>query len=152
MADTLERFWSKASIGATDECWEWLASKLPAGYGRFWIAGKLCYAHRLSWQLAYGDIPDGMDVCHHCDNPDCVNPRHLFIGTRADNMQDAVNKGRVHLGEADGMSKLTREDVLGIRKLLVEGKRTQREIGADFGVSQMTVSYINTGQRWGWLK
>ena len=148
----LERFWSKVNIGGPHECWEWTSTKLPKGYGRFWISGKQRYAHRLSWQFAYGDIPDGVDVCHSCDNPGCVNPRHLFIGTRADNMQDAVNKGRVHLGEADGNSKLTREDVLEIRKLLAEGKRTQLDIGAVFGVSQMTVSSINTGQRWGWLK
>lgn len=89
-----ERFLSK--IKKTEECWVWLGSRYPLGYGRFSIMGLGVFgAHRLSWELHNGPISNGLYVCHKCDNPCCVNPAHLFLGTQIDNMRDASNKGRL---------------------------------------------------------
>lgn len=78
------------------DCWEWEGSRYPSGYGAVKWNGRVIGAHRLAWIEAFGPIPDGLDVCHHCDNPPCVRPSHLFLGTRSDNMRDAVSKGRMN--------------------------------------------------------
>lgn len=98
------RFWSKVDR-PVDGCWEWKAGKFRYGYGAFSLKEKLLKAHRVSYELAYGPIPEGMYVCHHCDNPPCVNPTHLFIGTPQDNMTDKIRKGRLVAcpGERNGM-------------------------------------------------
>lgn len=88
------KFWKNVKI--TDSCWEWQRGTNSKGYGAVKIQNKTYSAHRVSWTLFNGDIPEGMFVCHHCDNPKCVNPEHLFIGTQKDNMQDKCKKGRHH--------------------------------------------------------
>lgn len=90
----IERFWSKVNK-STDGCWHWAATKNPSGYGSFWIAGKIMLAHRIAWLLTGHAIPDGLWVLHRCDVRDCVNPSHLFTGTRHDNIDDAIQKGRM---------------------------------------------------------
>ncbi len=80
------RFWDK--VDKSGKCWIWRGSKLKTGYGRFHFAGKTITAHRISWMLAHGSIEEGMHVLHKCDNPPCVNPDHLYIGTHTQNMQD----------------------------------------------------------------
>lgn len=90
----LDRFWSKAEIRGPDECWPWTAGK-SHGYGRFWMDGRLRPAHVVAWELrARQSFPAGMDGCHTCDNPGCVNPAHIFPGTAGDNALDSVRKGR----------------------------------------------------------
>ncbi len=87
------RFWAK--VGKTEGCWLWKGRRTESGYGHFGIrSGKMCRAHRFSFELAYGPIPSGMYICHHCDNPPCVRPDHLFVGTNSDNAKDAIAKGR----------------------------------------------------------
>lgn len=108
-----ERFWSKVAVKELDECWEWQAGKAGGGYGTFRVHHKMWQAHRVAWALTYGPIPKGLFVCHRCDNPGCCNPYHLFLGTNADNLRDAAKKGRI--------GKLTKDDVLEIRRLLEEG-------------------------------
>lgn len=90
------RFWAKVRRGC--ECWLWLSQRTPGGYGQFHFGPRGTppwYAHRLSWELANGPVPDGLSVLHHCDTPACVNPQHLFVGTHTDNMRDASRKGRL---------------------------------------------------------
>ena len=114
MSSVLEdRFWSK--VRKTSFCWIWTAGKFSQGYGGFKINGKTEKAHRISWTLTYGEIPDGLDVLHDCDNRPCVRPNHLFLGTHQDNMTDMVNKGRSKKGESNGRAKLTQKEVLQLR-------------------------------------
>lgn len=116
-----ERFWNK--VQKTESCWLWLGSSNRRGYGAIDVDGVLLRSHRVSWELANGPIPDGLYVLHRCDNPSCVNPEHLFIGTQKENMQDCSRKGRKAglAGNENPAAKLTAEDVHNIRKLHATG-------------------------------
>jgi hypothetical protein len=118
----------------------------PYAQVKFSHAGRRHYdsAHRVAFQLAKGAIPPGMVVCHRCDNPRCVNPDHLFLGTYADNSRDMVRKGRSARGERHGMSKLTREKIAAI---LID-PRPHRKIGIDYGISQVHVSRLKREGGW----
>lgn len=91
---TQDRFWERVS--RSSRCWIWTGAHDRAGYGWMRIDGIIIGAHRIAWELAYGPIPDGLLVCHHCDNPTCVRPSHLFLGDHQDNYDDMVTKGRAH--------------------------------------------------------
>lgn len=104
----------------------------------------MCRAHRISYEMYVGQIASSLVVCHKCDNPLCVNPDHLFLGTVADNCADMVNKGRSQQGQKHWKSRLTVEQILLIRNDV----RTGKEIAADFGVSERQVLRIKDGTRW----
>lgn len=151
------RFWSKVDRDSAG-CWEWVAAKMPNGYGQIegHLSGKKrpLYAHRVSWELTRGPIPDGAWVLHHCDNRGCVNPDHLYLGDHAANMADAVRRGRTASGERNSRWKrcnLTPIDVLAIRRQLEAG-RLQREIAVEFDTTQQAVSKISLGQSWAWVE
>lgn len=113
-----ERFWSKVERGGPDECWNWKAYKLSFGYGRVGWRGGVQLAHRVSYALAFGDIPEGQCVLHRCDNPSCCNPAHFRLGTKADNNHDKDNKGRGRAvkGSAHGQAKFTEADALLVKR------------------------------------
>lgn len=150
MGNLDERFWSKVQTADSDVCWEWQGATTANGYGAYWD-GKALYAHRVSWELEFGDIPEELCVLHHCDNPGCVNPKHLFLGTKADNTADMVAKGRQARGSRNGMAKLNEANVLKIRELLKQGCLTQVSISEMFGVARNVISQVSTGKRWAWL-
>jgi hypothetical protein len=146
-----ERFWSKVDRRGEDECWPWTGASDGRGYG--YLAGtrgqQATKAHRLSYELNRGPIPDGLCVCHRCDNPSCVNPSHLFLGTRRGNNADKVRKGRQphNRGETNPNARLTGEDAARIKEMY-GGGMTQQAIADQFGISQMSVSRIVRGQSW----
>ena len=122
-----DRFWPKVDkdgpvpghMPHLGQCWVWTASKLDSGYGQFGIGGKLRYAHRQSWEMERGEIPGNLCVLHSCDNPSCVRPEHLFLGTRRENSSDYQRKGRLARGDAHGSrthpERLARGDANGAR-------------------------------------
>lgn len=148
-----ERFNAKW-IEADNGCYEWTGAKMPKGYGFMKIPGtrRQDYAHRMAWLIYRGEIPDGMEVCHKCDNPPCVNPAHLFTGTRKDNLADMVRKGRSTAGEKNAGSVLTFSDVRKIKALIATGLMSQSQIGRAFGVSQISISRISRGVYWKHIK
>lgn len=151
-----QRFWLK--VCKHSECWNWLGylNADRGGYGRIEIDGHFIYVHRYSWMLAYGSIPDGLQVCHRCDNPACVKPDHLFLGTNAENLADMRAKGRHRWGNtpfpgvSNPMARLTDEAVLEIRRRWQAGT-LQKDLAAEFGVSKMTISRAVRGESWSHL-
>jgi len=141
-----ERFFSKVSVSDPDSCWEWQGRKLKDGYGAFHFQGKRVIASRFAWTLFYGEIPKGMYVLHKCDNPACVNPRHLFLGTQKENMEDAALKLRKS-GPHNGRTKLSWPQVDTIRILLQRGWSTYR-LAKLFGVDHKTIWQIREGKTW----
>lgn len=131
-------------------CWVWSATCFQFGHGRVKIKSKDLKAHRVSWEYHKGPIPDGMFVLHTCDNPPCINPEHLFLGTQLENMRDMHSKNRnvSSLGEKHGRSKLTEVEVKQIKNMLLEGRYSHREIGEGFGVTGAAITQIAIGNNW----
>jgi len=142
---TEEKFWKK--VNKTETCWLWIGS-ISRRYGQFY-AKKTVKAHRFSWELHNGLIPNGLFVCHTCDNPLCVNPSHLWLGTQKDNMKDCVNKERnnPNRGESSGTHKLTEIQIKEIRK----SNLTNRELGKIFGVCNATIFNIKNHKKWAYI-
>jgi hypothetical protein len=152
-----QRFWKYAR--KTDGCWPWAGEWSTHGYGmirvlvvengrrrRRWLA-----AHRVSWELAHGPIPAGLGVLHRCDNPPCVNPVHLFLGTHKDNMADCSRKGRSRGGETHGedshLAKLTAAQVIEILDRLANGE-SQASLADEYGVTRQAIWQIGKGRCW----
>lgn len=139
----LDRFWSKVEVRDPSDCWEWRGSRHAKGYGQF----NGLRAHRFSYEVARGPIPSGMMVCHACDNPPCVNPAHLWLGTAADNQRDAFSKGRKvspsagRVGELAPDARLTNAQATEIRARSAAGE-TQRALAREFGISEAAVYQI----------
>lgn len=167
-----DRFDAKVDRSAGPEgCWVWTASRTPFGYGEIGLGGRrgrIVRAHRLAFEFEYGDIPAGLEVCHRCDNPPCVNPRHLFLGTHADNMGDMAQKGRswaknhpeemprgdnhplrrrpecAARGVRVGGAKLNDDAVRAIRTSTL----SQRALAKAHGVSRRTIVFVQQGKTW----
>ena len=158
LPEPAERFWAKVNKNGPvhptfGPCWVWIAGKFRHGYGAIAIAGRLRKAHRFSWELHFGPIPDGLCVLHRCDNPSCVNPDHLFLGTDADNMADRDQKGRQAKGQRH-LAKLTEDQVREIRR------RYQRDsaisgstaLAREFGTSHQTILRVVKNHCWKHVK
>lgn len=146
------RFWKR--VIKSDGCWIWRGSLFSNGYGKLMVYadkppsfGACVIAHRVSWQIHHGNIPDGLWVLHRCDNRACVNPDHLFLGTRQENMDDMKAKFRQTFGEGHPAAKLTDEDIRDIRKRFATGE-THRQISLSYPVNRETIGRIVRHQSW----
>lgn len=153
----VKRFWDKVNKDHSDysynglPCWEWNAGCDAEGYGIARIWGLHLGAHRISYELKYGSIPFGLQVLHHCDNRRCVRPDHLFLGTHEINMKDRDQKGRQAMGEKNGMAKLTKEQVMEIRRRygrFGKGGEKLKALAKEFNISYQQISKIINFQRW----
>ena len=132
-----ERFWSKCN--KTDTCWLWLGGVDRDGYGYHYIHSIQYKAHRLAWKLTFGDIPRDLCVLHKCDTPGCINPTHLYLGTRLDNARDRHNRGHSLVGVKHPNSRLSTEERLNIYNDYISGVGGNVRLGRKYGVSGHTI-------------
>lgn len=146
-----ERFFEKVEQGSPSECWQWKGSIEAVGYGKMTYHRKGYWAHRLAYEFYYGPIPEGTEVCHSCDNRSCVNPAHLFAGTRHDNVLDMYNKNRNTFsgfqGEDHPRARLKESDIRVIRQRVAAGEPT-RVLAEECGVCRSTIQKIAAGILW----
>lgn len=158
LADPAPRFWAR--VNKTETCWLWTGDIWPDGYGRFWLAGKNVRTHRVVYEWTYGAFPADLLVCHHCDEPLCVRPDHLFLGTTTDNIRDASKKGRmknnwpVFRGAANCRARFTDDQVREIREAYQPGQAGEasptslRGLARRYGVSKFAIQAIVRRQTW----
>ena len=137
----------RSKVDPNTDCWEWQGAKTKSGYGLIGRNYKGYGAHRVSYIAFKGEIPLGMNVCHTCDNPSCVNPKHLFPGTQKDNLQDAAQKGRMKRGSKCHMALLNEDQVRAIKNALAIGS-SQSQLARDHKVSPNVIYRINAGLTW----
>src|SRR6185503_14952426 len=151
----MDKFWNK--VNKTKTCWIWMGTRNRSGYGKVKRRPKTYMAHRYVWEQINGTIPDGILVCHKCDNPPCVNPNHLFLGSPLENMRDKIRKGRFRggrgpavasPGESNGSAKLTKKQVDEIRRDYAKGNESQQKIAMRYGMSQQMISNIVRKESW----
>lgn len=146
---TEQRFWSK--VRKVDECWVWTASASHDGYGAFGVGGRkggMVRAHRFSYSLTHGPIPDGKMVLHRCDNRRCVNPNHLFLGDAKSNGEDMAKKDRSTHGERNPRVKLSEGEVCEMRGYYSRGRGTLKDLGLRYGVAKSTAHAVVSGVNW----
>ncbi len=154
MLDNREAFWSRVKRGAANQCWEWTSYRNDSGYGVVNTKNGILYrAHRLAYEFTNSPIPEGLFVCHRCDNPPCCNPAHLFLGTPAENNIDMHQKGRNGRdcgaqGESNYGAKLTAADVQAIRARYAKGGVYQRDLAAEYGLTLHATNAIIRYRTW----
>lgn len=155
--EILKRISAGTCINAETGCHEWVKCLSTTGYGRLWDGEETHYVHRLRWRAETGAIPEGLEVCHVCDNPACNNIKHLFLGTHEENMRDMAAKGhigaytkpeKVARGERAGGARLNEEEVQLIREIYAAGSTPQRPLAKQFNVSQSTIWQVVTYKTW----
>jgi hypothetical protein len=163
-----EKFWPNVRI--TPGCWVWDGALSEKGYGQLWLDNKIRLAHRISYQMHQGEEAGKLFVCHRCDNPKCVNPEHLFLGTAKDNALDMHRKGRANIpsragenhwskrlidsraaGERNGLAKLTEKDVRGIVAEYEAGGTSQRKMAEKYGLHENTIFKLVNKRLWAHL-
>lgn len=142
-----ERFWEK--VERTEGCWIWKGYRYPKGHGEFSLNNKSVCAHRVSWVLTFGEIPEGLWVLHRCDNRPCVRPDHLFLGTKYDNVRDCVSKNRQAKGTSHGMAKLTPETVIQIRSSFPS--KSIAQLAKEFNVTKGNIQFVIDRKTWAHL-
>lgn len=147
--EAIQRFWNKVSIGSESECWEWTAHTDKGGYGMFWFNGKDVGAHRFSWVAHFGQLELELLVCHTCDNPKCVNPKHLFKGTYEDNTNDMYTKHRKNNGDTVsrdncvlGDTTMSKKEEELYRELWLSDPETHQKIQQVIEITGMTKSEV----------
>ena len=163
MTTIMSRLLAKVNVDEESGCWNWQWGKNKKGYGRLSVNGIAQLAHRLIYKETYGEFDKKLFVCHHCDNPGCCNPEHLFLGTNTDNIRDASRKGRMAHGDNHyvrrhpenrvrgsriGAAVLTEDKVLAIRMQYDEGGVTKRELGKLYGVHETTILALLRRDTW----
>lgn len=144
----MQRFWRRvATDDSEDNCWEWQGCLLNTGYGSVGRNGKSVSTHRAAYEMTKGTIPDGLCVCHRCDNRKCVRPSHLFLGTPQDNAKDRDNKRRQPRGNTHGRAKVTQEQADEIRILSGAGQ-DRKSLAARFGIHTSQIGRIIRGDAW----
>ena len=144
---TKDRFFNRIDLIPFHTCWEWSAGKNSAGYGAFYPKNKQILAHRYSYELHNGKIPDGHFVLHKCDNPSCVNPSHLIAGSQKDNLDDMDRKGRRYSGESHHSSKMNKHSVNELRVAANNGASVS-DLSIKYGISQAQVYRIKNKELW----
>lgn len=147
----VERFYKFVQNSDPDSCWEWQSTRNRSGYGKFWLHGRTTAAHRVSYRISNGPIPTDHQVRHTCDNPPCVNPRHLLTGTGKQNARDALDRDRYRRGTENSRAKLTEDQVREIKNCWKAGE-TQVSMARRFGVSRAAIQWILNGRNWTRLK
>jgi hypothetical protein len=148
MPNNIEDFWKYVDILGEDDCWNWKLWKNTKGYGRWKVCKKTIFCHRHAYEISIGPIPDGYHILHHCDNPLCCNPKHLFAGTNKDNVNDRVSKNRSAdcSGELNSRAKLTNKDVVQIRELCKTMRQT--DIAKLYNVTRTIINSIIKKRSW----
>jgi hypothetical protein len=148
--DLPETFWSKVAVGEPQQCWMWKGSVAGDNYGVYWFRKKHVGAHRVAWIHTFGEIPKHLQICHACDVPLCCNPRHMWLGTVAENARDRDAKGRSNnvTGERNPCAKVNADQVRAMRLRYASGNVTCRQLGKEYGLKPGSVHDIVARKNW----